>query len=271
MNELGKALGWGLCSLCLIGLSLPGSAGAQEADLLPDPRITRGFAATYRTVMNGDDDAPFLQVLELSPGAMGSANLYNFRMTMNWPEGSVTRTRSLLRGGEGLRSVSTLRTDLSAEGRELQREEMLFGVDPDVFPRETYSNFAIYFALQGMAASGGGNRRLFMAVPSAAVVRLEVACAKREWVRVAGGRFPCVKIVARTDLGYFIGGMGTFLNFVGYAFIPKSVLWYMEEDPHLLVKYRGMVLASPRNVPMKMELVRWSWQEPRETRAGLKP
>lgn len=271
MNELGRALGRGLCSLCLLGLSLPGPTRAQEAGLLPDPHITRGFAATYRTVMSGDDDAPFLQVLELSPRPEGSANPYDFRMTLNWPDGSVTRARSLLRGGRGLRSLSTLRTDLSAGGRELQREEMLFRADPGVFPRGTYSNFAIYFALQGLAASGSGSRSLFMAVPSAAVARLKVACVKREQVRVAGGRFRCVKVVARTDLGYFIGGMGTFLNFVGYAFIPRSVLWYMEEAPHLLVKYRGMVLASPRNVPMKMELVRWSWQESTENRAGLRP
>jgi len=272
MNERRWGLSAGLCVLFLLGPALPGSARAQDARLLPDPGITQGFVATYRSVMEGYPDAPFLQSLELTPRQEGPARLYEFRMTMNWPDGEVTRARSLLRGGgDGLRSLSTLRSDLSADGRELQREEMRFRAGDGTFPADTYSNFAIYFALQGLAAAPPENRVLFMAVPSAAVARLRLACKHHRWVRVPAGRFRCARIVARTDLGYFIGGMGTFLNFVGYSFIPKSVLWYMEEEPHLLVKYRGLVLASPRNVPMEMELARWSWREAMEIETGSKP
>ncbi len=258
MSEVRRVSVPVLCILCLFRLTLPGTARAEDSRLLPDPGITQGVLGVYRSVVKGEKGDPFYQSLELRPPSRETGGCYDFRMKMEWPAGDVTRARSLLRGGDGLRSVSTLRIDSAADGRELQREEVVFSPGRGTFPEDTYSNFAIYFALQGLAANGAGDNSLFMAVPSGALVRLKLHCSRRKRVTVPAGRFLCTKVVARTDLSFFMGGMGTFLNFIGYAFIPKSVLWYMEEEPHLLVRYRGMVLASPRNVPMEMELVRWS-------------
>jgi hypothetical protein len=260
-----------LYALCLFRLCTPGLIRAEETRLLPDPGTTQGFVGIYRSVVKGEEENPFFQTLALSVPSEETNGMYDFRMKMEWPDGGVTLARSLLRGGDGLRSVSTLRTDFLADGRELQREEVVFSPSGRTFPADTYSNFAIYFALQGLAATRSGKTSLFMLVPSAAVARLKLRCFRNQRVTVPAGRFRCTKVVARTDLGYFIGGMGTFLNFIGYSFIPKSVLWYMEEEPHLLVRYRGMVLASPRNVPMEMELVRWSRNETTENKTVSLP
>jgi len=214
---------------------------------------------------------PFFLSLELTPPEPGKADLYDFRMNVDWPDGGKTRARSLLRGGDGLRSLSTHRVDLSAGGRELQREKMVFSPSSGCFPKNTYSNFAVFFALQGLAGNGSGKRSLFMAIPSGARVRLGIRSSGKGWVAVPAGRFRCAKWVAETDLGYFIGGLGSFLSFIGYSVIPKSVLWYMEEDPHLLVRYTGMFLASPKNVPMEMELVRWHRNGTEEKKNGSRP
>jgi hypothetical protein len=248
------------------------AAHGAPGDLLPDPKISTGNVCVYRSVVQGSADT-FFQSLELIPPEPGNTDLYDFRMTVDWPGGGKTRARSLLRGGkEGLVSLSTHRVDLSAEGRELLQEEMVFSPPHEDFPADTYSNFAVYFALQGLAAGTGAQKRsLFMAIPSGAVVRLKVRSSGAVWVNVPAGRFRCTKVAARTDLGYFIGGMGSFLNFIGYSVIPKSVLWYMEEDPHLLVRYTGMFLASPKNVPMEMELVRWHRKGAEEKKTGPRP
>jgi hypothetical protein len=259
--------------LLLLGILLArpevAACGAMD-DLLPDPKVSTGSVCVYRSVVESSG-GPFLQSLELIPPEPGKADPYDFRMTLDWPDGGKTRARSLLRGGDGLCSLSTHRVDLSAGGRELQREEMFFSPSGGCFPANTYSNFAVYFALQGLAGKGSGKRSLFMAVPSGAVVRLSLRSSGPVWVTVPAGRFRCTKVVARTDLGYFIGGMGSFLSFIGYSVIPKSVLWYMEEDPHLLVRYTGMFLASPKNVPMEMELVRWLRNGSEEKKTGSRP
>jgi hypothetical protein len=242
--------------LALLVTCPAGLAHGAMDELLPDPKISAGSVCVYRSVMDGSG-GPFFQSLELIPPEQGKADPYDFRMTVDWPDGGKTRARSLLRGGDGLCSLSTHRVDLSAGGTELLREEMVFSPSGGCFPKNTYSNFAVYFALQGLADNGPGKRSMFMAIPSGALVRLKIRSAGSGWVAVPAGRFRCTKWVARTDLGYFIGGLGSFLNFVGYSAVPKSVLWYMEDDPHLLVRYTGMFLASPKNVPMEMELVRW--------------
>jgi hypothetical protein len=109
----------------------------------------------------------------------------------------------------------------------------------------------------GRLASGN----IYMAIPSGAVSRLKLHRSSSKRVTVPAGRFRCVQVTARTDLSYFMGSLGGFLNYIGYAFIPKSVLWYMEDPPYLLVKYKGLTLVSPRNEPIEMELVRWNSSE----------
>jgi hypothetical protein len=247
-----------------------GQAHGAMDELLPDPKISTGSVCVYRSVMEGSGD-PFFQSLELIPPEPGKADPYDFRMTVDWPDGGKTRARSLLQGGDGLCSLSTYRVDLSAGGTELLREKMVFSPSGGCFPKNTYSNFAVYFALQGLTGNGPGKRSLFMAIPSGALVRLRIRSSGTDWVAVPAGRFRCTKWIAGTDLGYFIGGLGSFLNFIGYSVIPKSVLWYMEEDPHLLVRYTGMFLASPKNVPMEMELVRWDRKGPEEKENGSRP
>jgi len=213
----------------------------------------------------------FRQKLVLDAQQREGRTEYAFLMEIAWPDRETTRARSFLGGGKVLRSRTTRREDLAHNGRELLQEEVHFPTSSPLYPDDTYSNFAIFFAFRGLVSERLRTGSIHMAIPSGAMTRLNVRCTRGKWVRVPAGRFRCVKVTARTDLSYFIGSLGGFLNQIGYYFIPKSDLWYMEDPPHLLVKYEGLVLISPRNEPIEMELMQWYANGPTQAKISKHP
>jgi hypothetical protein len=252
---------YGMNRACALHLLVVFAAVSPVAPLfgdpIADPGITSGDHCTYRSVLLDSDDI-FYQSLDLEPSEMEGKRFYDFTMSLHWPDGQITEARSRLEADGHVRSVSTSRIDWSKEKRELLREEIHFKGSTSRYPEDTYSNFAIFFAMRGLARAKGKNDSIYMSIPSGVLSRLTLRCAGGKWVTVPAGRFRCVKVTARTDLDYFVGSLGGFLNYIGYFFIPKSTLWYMEDPPYLLVKYRGLVLVSPRNKPVEMELLKWS-------------
>jgi hypothetical protein len=256
-------LGFALLVLLFLLSSL---CSPVRGDPLPDPGLLSGDLCVYRAVLLDSGETGY-QTLEVRPREEEGRALYEFEMRMDWPDQETTVARSVLEGRGSLRSLSTERQDRSRTGEALLQEEYRFQ-GAGLFPEDTYSNFAVYFALRGMVAGKLSSGSIFMAIPSGAVSRLKLHCSDPQWVSVPAGRFRCTQVTARTDLSYFMGSLGGFLNYIGYSFIPKSVLWFMDEPPYLLVKYKGLTLVSPRNEPVELELVRWNPSQIRYARTA---
>ena len=174
-----------------------------------------------------------------------------------WTGGCTSEYRNrLMKDPSPGRAISGLRKEYDKEGNLLLEESTNYLQAPEDYPPNAYPYTALFTVHRNLLEHllDGEKFEFFSVFPGSAMVKINSVYSGRETVKVGDTSVECFKIRMWPDMSFFIGNVGVVVNVFVRWFMPRSCMWFLAEQPHVLIRYEGLSGGEKEIRPVVYEI-----------------